>query len=429
MFFTSLAVQLTRNIPQIQQFITDALLEQENIADQSFRDQWRQLIVLPLSRLDSRSPYVLVVDALDECDNEDNIRMILQLLSEARTLKTIRLRIFLTSRPEIPIRHGFCQIPDSEHQEFVLHNISPAIVDHDISTFLKYNLKLIAAERSLEAGWPGDLVIIKLVQKASGLFIWAATASRFIREGKKLAKSRLVTVLQGHELVRGPEKSLNDMYLTVLKNSLPQDCTKQEQEDLYNMLRKVLGSIVVLLSPLSADALATLLHIPEQDINETLEDLHSILNIPKDGTRFLRLHHPSFRDFLLNKERCDDLNFQVNEKQAHQALADYCIRLMSMSLRQDVCGLKAPGVLVTDVAGSRVSQYLPLSVQYACLYWIQHLQRSEAQLQDNDQVYQFLQVHLLHWLEALGWMAKTSEGILAILSLEGFIPVGSSLTL
>ena len=57
-----------------------------------------------------------------------------------------------------------------------------------------------------------------------------------------------------------------------------------------------------------------------------------------------------------------------------------------------------------------------------CLYWIQHLQKSDAQLYDSGQVYQFLQVHL-HWLEALGWIGKTSEGILAILSLEALIPV------
>ena len=48
------------------------------------------------------------------------------------------------------------------------------------------------------------------------------------------------------------------------------------------------------------------------------------------------------------------------------------------------------------------------------LYWIQHLEKSGAQLHDNDQVHRFLQVHLLPWLEALSWIGKTSEGILAI---------------
>jgi hypothetical protein len=54
---------------------------------------------------------------------------------------------------------------------------------------------------------------------------------------------------------------------------------------------------------------------------------------------------------------------------------------------------------------------------------VQHLQRSSAQLYDNNHVHQFLQVHLLHWLEALSWIGKTSEGILAILSLEALTPV------
>jgi hypothetical protein len=38
-------------------------------------------------------------------------------------------------------------------------------------------------------------------------------------------------------------------------------------------------------------------------------------------------------------------------------------------------------------------------------------------------VHQFLQVHLLHWLEALGWIQKVSEGIYTIASLESIAAV------
>ena len=96
---------------------------------------------------------------------------------------------------------------------------------------------------------------------------------------------------------------------------------------------------------------------------------------------------------------------------------------MSDSLKDDICGVGIPGTLVSDIESSRIEQCLPPEVQYACLYWIQHLQNSDAQLYDNDQVHQFLQVHFLHWLEALSWIEKTSEGILAILSLEAQIQV------
>jgi hypothetical protein len=71
-----------------------------------------------------------------------------------------------------------------------------------------------------------------------------------------------------------------------------------------------------------------------------------------------------------------------------------------------------------DMESSQVEQCIPPEVQYACLYWVQHLQKSGNQLYVDDQIHQFLQVHLLHWLEALSWMQKIFEGINAIISLE-----------
>jgi hypothetical protein len=96
---------------------------------------------------------------------------------------------------------------------------------------------------------------------------------------------------------------------------------------------------------------------------------------------------------------------------------------MSTSLKPDICDLNTPSVLVSDIESSRVKRSLPPEVQYACLYWIQHFHRSGARLRDDDQVHQFLKEHLLHWLEALGWMQKVSEGIYAIASLDSIAAV------
>ncbi|KAF1815014.1 hypothetical protein P152DRAFT_392310 [Eremomyces bilateralis CBS 781.70] len=421
-FVTSIAVQLARNVSALHQHICDAIAERSDIAGQSLRDQWHHLVVRPLLKLDgkdSRSSYVLVIDALDECAKDSNIRIILQLLAEIRSLTKVRLRIFLTSRPEIPIRFGFCQIPDTEHQDFILHNISPSIVDHDIAIFLEYNLTLIGQERSLGADWPGGDNIKRLVQNASGLFIWAATACRFIQDGRRFTVKRLSTILDGSSnAATAPEKHLNEIYITVLRYSISPDYSDEEKEELYGMLRHTLGSIVLLLSPLSSSSLGRLIHLQTEDIDQTLDDLHAILDIPEDRRRPLRLHHPSFRDFLLDKNRCSNSNFWVNEKQAHGALATSCIQLMSTSLKQDICVMESPGVLVANISSNRVQQYFTPEIQYACLYWVQHLQKSDARLYDNDLVHQFLQIHLLHWLEALSWMRRISEGIYAITSLE-----------
>jgi hypothetical protein len=254
---------------------------------------------------------VLVVDALDECDSEDDIRTIIQLVTEARTLKTVRLRVFLTSRPEIPIRHGFCQIPDTEHQDFVLHNISPSIINHDISIFLQYNLNFITSERSLGAGWPSEQIVKRLVYNASGLFIWAATACRFIRERKRFATKRLDMILESSSTtINAPEKHLNEIYLTVLRHSISSNYTPEDAEALRNMLKSLLGNIMTLFSPLSTRSLSKLVNTAQEEVDQTLDDLHTILDIPKDQTCPLRLHHPLFRDFLLKKERCNDSNFK-----------------------------------------------------------------------------------------------------------------------
>jgi hypothetical protein len=96
---------------------------------------------------------------------------------------------------------------------------------------------------------------------------------------------------------------------------------------------------------------------------------------------------------------------------------------MSDTLKQDICDVGSPGALVADVESTQVEQCLPPEVQYACLYWVQHLQKSGVQISDRAHVHQFLQEHLLHWLEALSWMQKISEGILAIISLQSITKV------
>ncbi|KAF1971159.1 hypothetical protein BU23DRAFT_590769 [Bimuria novae-zelandiae CBS 107.79] len=410
-FVTSIAVQLAHTVPASRQHIRSAVEERSDIASQSLRDQWRHLVLSPLSNLEGPLSYVLIVDALDECDDENDIRIIVQLLGEARSLERVRLRVFLTSRPEVPIRHGFFQIPDAEHRDFVLHNISPSVVDSDIGLFLQHYLRIVGQERSLGVDWPGPETIEQLVRRACGLFIWAATAWRFIRDGKKFAVRRMETILAGNSSpAAAPEKHLDEIYITVLKNSVNPNYMDEERAEHYETLRYILGSIVVSLSSLPADAWSKLLHVPKQDVDQTLDDLYAILDIPEDPMRSVRTHHPSFRDFLLNQNRCGDA-FWVDEKQAHQLLAEDCIQLMAASLKQDICGVDAP------------EQSLPPELQYACLYWTQHLQKSDVHLRDNGQVHRFLQEHLLHWLEALGWMGKVSEGVHAIASLESLVSV------
>ncbi|KAI1458975.1 vegetative incompatibility protein HET-E-1 [Annulohypoxylon moriforme] len=409
---TTLSRQLANTLPALKRYICEAIDEQEDVMSLSLKDQWQRFIINPLSKLhsnSSQSTILIVIDALDECESEKDVRILIRVLSTARTLTNIRLRVFVTSRPEILIRHGFTKIPEVEREVFALHEISPDIIDRDLSIFFENNFSTIREERGFDDDWPGMRIIKRLVEISCGLFIWASTACRFIREGRRLAKRRIKILINGYRSGVGPEKQLDLIYTSVLRNSIQHDYNEKEKQELYVMLREVLGSIVILCSPLSMESLSRLLAIPLDDIKDTLADLHTIFNIPPQTSYPLRLHHPTFRDFLLNKERCSDLDFWVDEKQAHQALADSCLALMSKKLKTDICGLRSPGTLVEDVDPDLIERCIPPDLQYACLYWVEHYRQSGRRLTDGDPIDHFFREHFLHWLEAINLMGKSGE--------------------
>ncbi|KAF2402691.1 purine and uridine phosphorylase, partial [Trichodelitschia bisporula] len=421
-FVTSIAAQLADNVSGAKRSLYKALKERDTIIEEPIRSQWHHLVLSPMSKLEgdtSSAPYILVVDALDECEGEDGIGKILNLF---QLLKETRLRLFLTSRPEVPIRFPLSEMPTSEHLDFVLHDIKKSTVDNDIRFFLRHELERLARKHSFDKDWPGEQAIDSLVRNASGLFIWAETACRFVEQGRILAPKKLGFILdQNPSTVKGPEQHLDEIYATVLRQSLT-NYEGDDAEEVRSTLKELLGGIVILFDSLSIPSLSRLLG---QNVGQALGDLHAILDIPKDIRKepgdALRLHHPSFRDFLLNPGRSGKTGLWVDEEGAHRALATKCIQVMSGFLTQDMLGIGRPGVLKTEVDSHEVEGSLHPEKQYSCLYWIQHLHKSGSQLNDDGEVHQFLKEHLLHWLEALGWMQKVSEGFHAIVSLESMI--------
>ncbi|OAG10550.1 putative WD-repeat protein [Paraphaeosphaeria sporulosa] len=437
-FVTSIAVQLADNITTCRQHIRDAVAERSNISKQSLQDQWQHLILGPLSKLHEPGPFIIVVDALDECDNDNDVQIIVRLLAEAQSLERVRVRVFLTSRPEVPIRQAFGQMADVEHRDFVLHEISPSTVNNDIKLFIETELQAVGQIWYSRAGWPDAETVMQLVQGASGLFIWAATACRFIREGRHFAARRLETILRNDSNnSTAPEKHLDQIYVTVLQSSVPAHYTDKERDEQCRMLRHVLGSMVVLLSTLSLLSLSKLLHCTGEEARRALEDLHAILSIPEGPVQPLRLHHPSFRDFLVDRKRCDDDKFWVDEKSTHEKLASCCLQLMSApdGLRQGMCKLSNRGKLRSEIDKrderyetyeSRITTCLSPELQYACCYWADHLERGQGGIQDGDKVHDFLRKHFLHWLEAMSLIKQMGLCMRLIAILQSLVTTSST---
>ncbi|KAF2802873.1 uncharacterized protein BDZ99DRAFT_526977 [Mytilinidion resinicola] len=406
-FLTTIAAQMAVRVPEMRPGITKAIDADPAIADKALKNQFEQLILQPLSKVgESAAPVLIVViDALDECEQDSDIRAILQLLSRTKGLKPVLLRILVTSRPDFHIRLGFRRMPDSTYEDLILHEVSKDTIEHDIRIYLEDELTRIKEERSLPLEWPGERCIHTLVNMAVPLFIFAATVCRFVGELSGNPRRRLEDIL-AYETE--DVSKLGITYLPILELLFATQDRKEKMK-LSGEFQEIVGSIVVLESPLSINSLAHLLGKAKDDISCRLDSMHSVLNIPNRDDVPVRLLHLSFREFLVDTSNQKSL-FWVDERARHEELASHCLQLMSgpNGLRQNMCDLQ-PGTLKSEVNKGRITSHLSPELQYACRYWVYHLKQSKRYVSNKATTDTFLRKHFLHWLEAMSLIGDTKN--------------------
>lgn len=417
--FPTIARQLVHKIPALVPSVREAIDTDPDVPRKALRDQFEKLILQPLGSIRRTTAIVIVIDALDECDGDEDVKKIIALLAQAKVVHSIRLRIFITSRPELPIRLGFKDV-QGKYQGLALHQIPEQVVEQDISTFLAYELARIKKEYNgqVPLDWPGEDDIRTLAQMAVPLFIFAATVCRFVDDkGRSNPAKRLKKVLEYRTATRNSTlDKLDATYLPVL-DQLTSGRTDQDRAEVVAEFRNVVGPIVLLAQPLSIQSLARLLDIEPEDVRAVLDSLHSVLDIPVvDGTP-VRLFHLSFRDFLVDPAKRTKNEFWIDEAKYHKTLAERCIQVMGQHLKRDICGLKDPGKLRSEVDQQTVNAHLPPEVQYACQYWAHHLKESKQSIEGGGPFHTFLTSYFLHWLEALSLLERLSDGILLIKTL------------
>jgi hypothetical protein len=414
---TTLAVQLCRASSAWDKSIRQAISQSPDIAKQTQREQWKTLVLEPLASLDNAmtpmSTFVFVIDALDECDNEDDLRLLLQLFAEADISSRVRLRVFVTSRPETFVLLGFKKLSSSSHLQFVLQDVPAADINRDLRTFFYTELDRIREEKEEDEDWPSESLVDGLVKKSGGLFIFAATAVRFI-SNSTLEPDECIDLILNHEYrSTSATKEIDSIYAMVLENSILRNCHGDEKLRVVDRFKTVVGSIVTAPDTFSLESLAELLNMNLKSIRSTLRPLHSVLSVPTETNKPVQLLHPSFRDFLINSDRCPP-EFRVREDSSHTTLAEGCLKLLS-GLKRDICCLKVPGACIEDVNSNTVDQGLPPHMRYACRYWLYHAMTSKGDFfQDNGVVHSWLLIHFLHWLEAMSLLGLMSQSIIIL---------------
>lgn len=418
-FFPTIAKQMYQKIPEID--LRKIIEEQPDISNKSLSMQFEKLILQPLSSLHSINGelplIIIVIDALDECEDDNDIRAIIKLLPQVQATGTIQFRVFITSRPELPIRLGFEGVK-KDYQDLVLHHVSRADIEHDLSLFMNHKLDDIRKYRSLPQEWPGENKIQTLITMSIPLFIFAATICRMFHDHNLNPEESLEDILK----YEAEESKLDAVYLPIL-NRLCSKYGKYKKQDYFEQVQELVSAIVLFESPLSIISLSNLTGIPTATITTRLNLLHSVLNIPFDETVPIRLFHLSFRDFLLDCETREKTALWVDETTTHRRLTIQCLRKMSNGLRKNICNFSNYAIGPGEIDADIVNQYIPPELQYSCRYWVFHLGKTHNPATLIEEALLFLQKHLLHWIEAMALLELVSDVISAIKNLQAVAQV------
>ncbi|KAF4460911.1 vegetative incompatibility HET-E-1 [Fusarium albosuccineum] len=430
--FPTIASQLVKQIPRFQIHLRDSVksCSPEDIEHRHLEEQFKMLIYTPLPKLKNQElqPKVIIIEALDECDEHENLYMVIKLLSSLHGLKNMQMRMLFTSRHVNSIIHTFAELSYNgyAHYTLALHERFQAETKEDIKAFLTSQFAMIRMKKRIKRQWPRPEEVDLVVNPSttpSPLFIYAATLIRFIDDAR--ARKNPVSCLDRWiRQCQNNESQLDRIYMPILEEALIGSC-----DDDKETLLKILGSIACANRRLSAKGLCSLLHIHEDDMNHWLGNLHPVLHVPEDDFLPIEIIHKSFSDFLLGEGASRDKSFKVDVLDRHRQLAAACIERMSrmdrwgspLGLCQDICKRRDPASegLKDDDISLCLPSCIPDDLAYACNHWFSHWW--EGQPRDDDDyimVESFLEKHFLHWIEALSLLGESETGGIVISLLQ-----------
>ena len=376
-----------------------------------------KLIFRPLK--ESSISTVIVIDALDECKDEEPASAILSVLgrfaSEMRDVK-----FFLTGRPEPRIQTGFRLPLLADFTDvFVLHNVKPNLVNTDVRLFFKRSFSEIACRRPGLDDWPTKENLDLLCKRAAGLFVYAVATVKFIDHKNNPPKEQLDLLLQSPEktLYEGKTRlrantTLDLLYMTILQEAF---CDDQDPED-DQKVRSILGAVVLATNPLSPRTIAVLLNLSAEGVFLRLSSVHSLLNL-QDANHPVQPFHKSFPDFIVDPARCTNPRFCVYPLDQHRKLLIGCLKIMNQTLEKNMC--KLPDAVTNSEVEDlkeREEKYLNHALQYACKSWHKHLLDKDMphRVEITSALHAFLEKKFLCWLEVLSVLGAVRNAVNAL---------------
>jgi hypothetical protein len=354
--------------------------------------QFTKLVQEPMQKVKDAIPdgVVVAIDALDECESSYGVQLVLATLMKFAL--NLPIKFFVTSRPEPNIRDKMLARDGYSPSVLYLHDIERSIVKEDIKKYLTELLSSVSPPPSIDE-------LEQLTNRAGNLFIYAATAARYIRPDNIRVDShaRLQTMLKtktdlapGDGLVSSKQyDELDRLYTSILASALKDE-----------ILEVVLRTVVSVKEPMAPETLASFLNTTKEKVENALDSLRSVLHVPEGGGP-LSAFHTSFPDYIHDQLRATI--FYCDSSQHSEVLANHCFDVMKAQLRFNICNLESSFVFDKDVVDlvERIKSSISAALSYSCRYWGEHLRQGGRTDAMRRKLVDFLTNRLLFWMEVL----------------------------
>ena len=358
--------------------------------------QIKLLLQRPLATVESSAlPIIFFIDALDECNDEYEVRILLKAIStlECET----KVKFIVTSRPETHINTS--PISSEDHNSILrLHTIDKEQVTKDIRLYI-YDA---FSKDPLNGGWYTASNVDLLATRADGLFIFASTVLSYILDtgsvNNRAARLRTAMfAMKSSKVVIRPLDAVYEFVLTRASNS------EMVEPDELATTQTVLACILTARMPLSVDALAELLSLAADDLRDSLRRLHSVVHVPDETNEpGLRTVHASFGDYLFERAATA---LRIVPALGDEALARGCLHIMRICLHFNISQSRSS----FEPNSSTKPDSVTLSLEYACLQWVYHLADLPQPWILESDVNEVLHSQFLFWLEVISVLGQVQR--------------------
>ncbi|CUA77948.1 WD repeat-containing protein 5 homolog [Dictyostelium discoideum] [Rhizoctonia solani] len=406
----TIAYQLARYCIPFQSSLCQVLGEEPDLSSKHVQKQFDHLLRDPLLKSAHAMPdnLVVIIDALDECEDHAGVELILDLLFQHAS--TFPLKIYVTSRPE-PEIYNRMATHSHARQVIHLHEIENSLVQADIELYLQAELRVVS---------PSASDITELVQRSGALFIYAATLVRYIKSDVRFADphDRLRSVLDMAHETTTHHSQIDTLYTTILSSVLSHDeLQANEKRDIWAVLRAVLFAQ----EPISIETIATLSGIEDpRRVLWVIQPLRSVLH-QSEQTGVVSTLHASFPDFMFSSERSK--SYFCDTVEQSQALAERCFLAMQAQLRFNICELETSFIPDSAVNGieARIKDTILPPLAYACRYWGSHLALASKSESLLKMLSEFISYRLLFWMEVMNLRREIVMGYETLLKAKQWL--------